>query len=32
MAIVKTALKGIASTGLNKGDAANVFFGAMDYK
>ena len=32
MAIVKTALKGIASTGLNGGDAANVFFGAMDYK
>ena len=32
MAIVKPALKGIASTGLNPGDAANVFFGAIDYK
>ena len=32
MAIVKTALQGIAATGFNPGDAANVFFGAIDYK
>ena len=32
MAIVKTALQGIAATGLNVGDVMNVGFGIMDYK
>lgn len=32
MAIVKTALQGIAATGFNVGDAMNIGFGVMDYK
>lgn len=32
MAIVKTALQGIAARGFNVGDAMNIGFGVMDYK
>ena len=32
MAIVKTALQGIAATGFNVGDVMNIGFGVMDYK
>lgn len=32
MAIVKTALQGIATRGFNVGDAMNIGFGVMDYK
>ena len=32
MAIVKTALQGIAATGFNFGDAVNIYFAGSDYK
>lgn len=32
MAIVKTALQGIAATGFNVGDAMNIYFAGSDYK
>lgn len=32
MAIVKTALQGVAATGFNVGDAVNVYFAGSDYK